>query len=130
MKLEIKHLVPYLPYGIPIKILNYKCDYVGIEFANANGFYMMKGKFYLTYEGGSTGKGINDFKPILMPFSENNISENDLKMLSCGGRLRLIDMVKIKKIYLFQLDYLLKHHFDIFDLIPAGIALNKLDYIK
>lgn len=70
MELELKHLSPYLPFKLQIKILNPKNDYVGIEFAVVNGFYMIGDSIHLTYEGGSTGKDVTLFKPILRPLSD------------------------------------------------------------
>lgn len=81
--LTIDHLAPYLPYGLHIKILNHKCDYVGIEYAEANGFYIMPDGLYLTYVGGSAGKSVNDFKPILRPLSSIT-DEQWLKIFNAG----------------------------------------------
>jgi len=70
MKIELKHLAPYLPYGLMIDISNYKCDYVGIKRAEANGYYFIGDELHITYNGGHTGKDIGIFKPILRPMSD------------------------------------------------------------
>jgi len=75
MKLELKHLAPYLPYQLACKILNHKCDYVGIEYSEINGFYFVGDSLHITYKGGSTGKDISLFKPILRRLSDLNQSE-------------------------------------------------------
>jgi len=124
-----------------VMILNYKCDYVGIEYAKANGFYMLADKLHVTYEGGSTGKSHDDFKPLLLPLSEltetvtingkSFIPINALKGLY--GWDYLWDDVHIGKqpFNVFALRYasvikLIEWHFDVFNLIPTGLALNKL----
>jgi len=70
MKLELKHVAPYLPYDLGIKILNYKCDYVGIKESIVNGYYFIGYSLYLTYKNGGTGKSINESKIILRPLSD------------------------------------------------------------
>lgn len=73
--MKLQEIAPYIPYGLNIKILNHKCDYVGIEYSKANGFYFIGNSLHVTYEGGSTGKDINSFKPILRPMSDLNPDE-------------------------------------------------------
>jgi len=55
-KLTLEQLAIYLPYGLKCRILNYKCDYVGIEKSTINGYYFLKDELHLTYNGGATGK--------------------------------------------------------------------------
>ena len=142
-ELELKHLAPYLPYGLPIKILNHKCDYVSIEFAKANGFYMMADEFYVTYEGGRTGKGVNDFKPLLLPLSKldktfsvngeeyhrNLIMDyfiNSRHIFTCQTIIK--NRLTTNTLKFLDAQTMFKFHFDVFGLIDAGLALNKLDY--
>lgn len=70
MELELRYLAPYLPYQLGIKILNHKCDYVGIEYSCVDGFYFVGEMLHLTYRGGSTGKDISTVKPILRSMSD------------------------------------------------------------
>lgn len=148
MKLELKHLSPYLPYGLKVKILNYKCDYVGIEYSEANGFYLIGDDFFITYNGGSTGKSISDFKPILRPLSDFNTKWMNAEQMSewmaikndsafwfdsiefneyVNLLIRFSDhqSVSINFEVMPVLNFLHKHHFDIFGLIPAGLAISK-----
>jgi len=70
-KLELKHVAPYLPYGLKCNILNYKCDYVGIEKSTIKGYYFIGETLHLTYNGGSTGKvNENEIEIYLRPLSD------------------------------------------------------------
>ena len=138
MELELKYLAPYLPYGLKIKILNYKCDYVGIEYSEAEGFYLIGNEFFITYKGGSTGKSINDFKPILRPLSDFNdfrigtgelLSEHiyketgihlDAECDICTHRERYLGLDNSLRAF----NFLHQYHFDLFCLIPAGLAID------
>ena len=122
MGLELKELSPYLPYGLQIKILNHKCDYVGIEYAKVNGFYFIGDSLHLTYEGGSTGKDVSLFKPILRPISDLT----DEMAINCGYKnancLRL--MIISQKIPYIGIINLFKYHYDVFLLINTGLAID------
>lgn len=141
-ELTLEVLVPYLPYGLKINILNYKCDYVGIEYAIANGYYIMNNEFYITYDGGSTGKGVNDFKPILRPLSEAIVpyykikpdeegwkEPNDLFVdyngnvaidFKIGGKTISWALIDIQK----YMQSLFKDHYDVFGLIEKSLAID------
>lgn len=120
MKLELKHLVPYLPYGLEIEIHNYKIDYVGIKHSIVTGYYYLNFNPHFTYEGGSTGKSFNEFKPILRPLSDLTFEE-----------LREFNFVALPEInydvenysYGFM-QFCFKNHFDVFGLIEKGIAID------
>lgn len=70
MTVQEKQLIPYLAHGLNIEILNHKNDYVGIQFAEANGFYLINDELFVTYKGGSTGKSMKDFRPVLKSMRE------------------------------------------------------------
>lgn len=71
MKLELKHLIPYLPYKLECKLLNFKCDYVGEPYGYANGYYFINEELYVTFKDRSTaGKSVSNFQPILRPLSD------------------------------------------------------------
>lgn len=69
MKLELKDITPYLPYALDIEILNYQCDYVGIRYSTITGCYHIEVMPHFNYEGGSTGKSFDEFKPLFLPLS-------------------------------------------------------------
>lgn len=130
-KLELKHLSPYLPYGLKIKILNHKCDYVGIEYSEVNGYYFVGESLHVTYNGGSTGKDISLFKPILRPLSDyfdiNSPAMNELNM-------DVMDQIELANLadgtfHVSELPYrlicsLAEEHIDFMGLIPAGLAIS------
>ena len=135
MKLELKHLAPYMPYGLKIQILNHKCDYVGIEFSEINGYYFLGDSLHVSYNGGSTGKSIEDFKPILRPLSDltKEIEVNSEKFIPINYFLG-DDSDLVYEACLIHNDFsylpynlvqkLLEWHFDVFGLIEQGLAID------
>lgn len=147
-KLELKHLAPYLPYGLNIEILNYKSDYVGEQYASITGFYNFGANPHFTYEGGSTGKSVKEFKPILRPLSDltKEIEINGEKIRATfwlskhfkdveeAAHFLAFGKTKTVKHLIENLPYkiivkLFEWHFDVFGLIPVGLAIdiNTLD---
>lgn len=131
MKLELKHLAPYLPYQLEIEISNYKCDYVGIKRAVANGFYFIGDSLHITYKGGSSGKDVDIFKPILRPLSDIQDTSSKWKEMASEMGLSNNDDYLIEKdiksnqylSYNFQ-TWLISNHFDVFGLIEQGLAID------
>lgn len=123
----------HVAFCAPIEISNYKQDYVGIQYSKANGYYMLAGDIYVTYDGGSTGKSVKDFRFLLKPMSDFNDSElskewakeHDIKFGVMGLTLNLRDAKQIDLTHfpLQLLFELFKHHFDVFGLIDLGLAL-------
>ena len=118
MKLELKHLAPYLPYCLNIYINDLR-DHV-------NNFTLE------LYKDISLKDVIdNENKPILRPLSylTKQIEHN-------GEKFLLIDFLLDKDIIVYNpnIDYrllrfgdiekLLKHHFDVFGLIDKGLAID------
>ena len=139
MKLQLKHLAPYLPYGLKCEILNYKNDYVGEKYGICNGFYYLGNNVHYTFKDRSTaGKTAHYFKPILRPLSDltkeienivkgehNNclVWENWIEHLSdFEGKLQEANILACPY-ELMQL--LLQNHFDVFEIIPKGLAIDK-----
>lgn len=107
--------------GVQIEILNYKSDYVGIQYAKANGYYYIGKDLYITYEGGSTGKSLNDCRLVLRPLSDltEQIEWDD-------GVYQMTDedYFDIDDISNRELQDFLKRHFDVFGLIESGLAID------
>jgi hypothetical protein len=138
--LELIDIAGYLPNGLPIKILNYKSDYVGIEFSKVNGYYFLAGHLHVTYDGGSTGKSNNDFIPILHPLSDlekeieidgkkitpiNTILEEYNSLVASGEPYTKSDLSKYPKYWEhWAVEMLYKWHFDIHGLIEKGLAID------
>ena len=85
----IKQIAPYLPYDLGIKILNYKSDYVGIEYSTIIGFYYVKNISHFAYFGGSTGKSIGECKFIMRPLSDLT------KPCLDDGKIPIVELAKI-----------------------------------
>lgn len=134
MKLELKHISPYLPYGLKCKILNSKCDYVGIEESELNGFYLLSGYPHFTYKGGSTGKSFSEFTPYLRPLSKFELSGFEIYIGSewCEAYGEWFDSFDgnetTKKGLILKapypvIQYCLENHIDIYDLLDNNLAL-------
>ena len=153
MNLELKYLTPYLPYNLGLQVLNYKSDYVGLQFSTINGFYLIGDKPHSTYHGGSTGKSFSEFKPVLRPMSDlrkyndslgctyddflhNNIfdgehvdEENTITKFIyqlCNGYIKMSFLQSLRLREFFS-----EHHFDFLQwdsfhggLIDAGVAID------
>jgi hypothetical protein len=146
MKLELKHLSPYLPYKLKCELLNYKSDYVGEKYGIINGFYYLGGEVHYTFKDRSTaGKTRDLIKPILRPLSDfnkfTNINGVDFYPLNEIHKIfnGSIDCYKVKKMWKFNdwntknIQYgifikMIEWHFDVFGLIEKGLAIdiNKL----
>jgi hypothetical protein len=114
-KLELKHLAPYLPYGLRIKgknlnptTLNHDClDWV------LNRHY----------------------KPILRPLTdltkeievngEKFVSINKFGLVANEDNMKFI-ITKVERQYMsyLEMQYLIKWHFDVFGLIPESLAID------
>ena len=125
MKLELKHLAPYLPYRL------------GIFDPTSN-----TTKIIYWDKSSNHFKGINEvlsskvYKPILRPLSElyrpkwvqkkmfNHLHYNNhlkLPLHSEGYKWHRIEAHEIWSDY----ETLFKHHFDVFGLIDKGLAVDK-----
>ena len=120
MKLEIKHLAGYLPYGL--KILGNGNIHEIIGFKDET--YFIKGGNVYAYGD------IQDCKPILRPLSDltKEIEVNGEKFvpenLIDGTDLRWLLVNDIDEIKLYTYNLLLYWHFDIYGLIEAGLAID------
>lgn len=112
MELELKHFAAYLPYKVNVRNEMWPNSIQVLNTINITRF--------ISYEAHKT-------KLILKPIStknENCISEIDLSETKCHSRLRLIAMVKTNSLYHFQFEYLVSQHFDVFNLIKSGLAID------
>lgn len=147
MKLELKYIAPYLPYGL--KMIFEKSgriiELAGIQKTDANNliFIQKYGQFY--------EETIWKFKPILRPLSDltKEIEHNGEKFVPIewfeigddenlcpdygNGNIKLISLLKdMSKHNFIDLNYmqygviekLLEWHFDIFGLLEQGLAVD------
>lgn len=96
MKLELKHISLYLPYGLDGFLENKIVD------LNTNNIWT----FTL------------NAKPILRPLSD--LSEDDLE-----GAEYIVDKGLSADLNYYQWEYLFENHFDVFNLIENGLAIDK-----
>ena len=120
MKLELKHLAPYLPYGLSFY-------YESLDGKKQHSWILTSEKldFALLCQN----------KPILIPISDllNEITVNNetfIPHLALGGRPNLKDYdfvyfeKNIENLSVGLVQQLIEWHFDIFGLIPAGLAIS------
>lgn len=130
MKLELKHIVPYLPYELEVlDALNQKVKVIGVK----NETYFIDGGNVYAYGD------IQDCKPILHPLSdltkeievngENFVPNKRLKFGE--NKLRTISRAKILSETSYRaISLLIEWHFDVFGLIEAGLAISIHDISK
>jgi hypothetical protein len=132
MKLEIKHLAPYLPYKLKAEMVDYKIDYVGKKYDKIIGFHQWdkSGSLWSALTFGGSKPNIQQIKPILRPMSNLicfliNDDVSIYKKLSRCSRedFQYKNPCIIKWPYL-DLQILFKHHFDVFGLIDSGLAID------
>jgi len=127
MNLELKHLVPYLPYGL--KVLNLSM--------HENGFRTKHSVKTLVVTASNLEIGLKDvdgikYKPILRPISDL------LKEIEIDGR-KLTPQYEIDKVWrdrdylktgnlryapFWVFEQLIMWHFDFFGLIDMGLAIS------
>lgn len=128
MKLELKHLAPYLPYKLKMEFLDFPLGkhYRLLELDCGHDFH-----FYFSQ---------NKVRPILRPLSDLNkeIEVNGEKFVPCDFlkkihfypesnetmKIEIIDSILIEcQIYWIN-EKLIEWHFDIFELIENGLAIS------
>ena len=110
MKLELKHLAPYLPYGL--EALDYLSKRVKIIGLKNETYFIDSGNIYAYGD-------IQDCKPILHPLSdleEFSPAIYDYLINKCEGYTVRLQYVDFKT--------LLENHFDVFGLIEQGLAID------
>ena len=140
MELELKHLAPYLPYGLKAKMVDYKIDYVNAEYDRITGIYLLPhGGWHCKTNGGSS-PSIEHIKPILRPLSDltKEIEHNGEKFVphhrtSIGmqfsqthdrGMGILKNRIDTNTLTYADTMLLFEWHFDVFGLIDAGLAVD------
>jgi hypothetical protein len=114
MKLELKHLAPYLPYGLNCynemhkrkEILNIVIK-DGIKECTVSHLFD-----YYFYK----------IKPILRPLSD--LTKAELKAIEYPSKLRLIHDLKYGYVQYYIMQELFKKKVDVFGLIEKGLAID------
>ena len=127
MKLELKHIAPYLPYGLKaINQCGNKLDIVGC----------LDESSVITERDRLKCYDLKYIKPTLRPLSSMTKEEfAELKNKLDGGVLLKLTPkgdIYIKcndELYLYEVnilnDFLFSNHFDVFGLIDKGLAIEK-----
>ena len=115
MKIELKHIVPYLPYGLKGIEKSYKVI-MELHGASQHGFTLEDGDY----------DDIRRFKPILRPLSDLTLEDcmaydisNAMSVL-CGQSSEYI----LKHTSYKDIQTLISLHFDVFGLIEQGLAID------
>lgn len=130
MKLELKYLAPYLPYGLKVRYKGQAKQLLGIKDHSPWSSQIMvcvnKGEWTYDYE----------VKPILRPLSDlqnqdlDYYTQFELRINEYDAKY-LIDAIVEKTFYakdvsfsLMMYDALFEMHFDVFGLIKSGLAID------
>lgn len=125
MKLQLKHLAPYLPYELQIFSESTKSIYTLVHYRN-----ILDTNIEEVLQ-------IDWYKPILRPLTDLKYINEDNKhnileevgllslALNNGNIYAQIRESKIKTTRYEVYEYLFKNHFDVFGLIEKGLAINK-----
>jgi len=135
MKLELKHLAPYLPYGLGVNLNRnngmFKASHVNLHYVSIH-FNSAVNETYFKYK--NVTYGLYDCKPILRPLSDYvDINETGYTDLNCDLMDQLIinelanKTIPLSLIPFGVIQIMSEHHIDFFNLIPDGLAINKLE---
>lgn len=136
MKLEIKHLAPYLPYELSGICTE---EFTGVELVLGISQYKNSKQYYLITSFDDLD--IEMFKPILRPIQEveqyfeslygclehQDVTDYfDADFLASNNNIEIseIQLLESEQIPYGTLKVLLKHHFDVFGLIEKGLAVD------
>ena len=142
MKLELKHLAPYLPYGL--KILEIRrgnfsnseniAEQYQMHVGNING--LLNGKIYRVVSRKPILRPLSDLtkevegdeakNTYVVLFREYLLTHDMIRHYDCDPFLdRLLeDQLPIELCCIYGLEWLLKNHFDINNLIEKGLAID------
>jgi hypothetical protein len=122
MKLELKHLAPYLPYGVSVKWFRRDDSTFQTSVLTISDYPFLTKQL---------------FKPILRPLNsisdlglymdmyEDDHHNNDdylFELVDHGGNISLAD---VNNLPYYVHSWLCKHHFDVFGLINQGLAIDE-----
>jgi hypothetical protein len=131
-ELELKHILPYLPYKLKC---NEKWTLISLSSFEDSAMFDYSARF-----DGENKKGYIQFlKPMLRPMSDlfKNITHNgisvcvggdilqDMNKLVIGGepyRESYLKNLNLKYLEFWAIEMLFKYHFDVFGLIEKGLA--------
>jgi len=111
MELRLKHLAPYLPYGLTVISFHHNIDSEEIvEGLNKDEFITDVDTFEFIHG-----------KPILRPLCDLESEEFENRILN---REYIIDKEADADLSYYEWRYLFEEHFDVFGLIEKGLAID------
>ena len=114
-KLELRHLAAYLPYGL-------KCLHNG-NIKEVTGIRNWIGWCYtITDSTGETNTPIQSCKPLLFPLS--NLTLTNANAFNYATLELFLEEIANGFIPVIYWNQLLERHYDVFNLIPAGLAVD------
>ncbi len=130
MKLELKHLAPYLPYRVKLNLTRRLFERTNVDIRNCDFRHnYTTNELYLWHN--EVTYGWHEIKPILRPLSDyTDITSKAMSDLDCDLTDQMdIQEFALKKMSLSSLlyssfDVLTRNHVDIFGLIPEGLAID------
>ena len=127
MKLELKHLAPYLPYEL--KVLSSFSESATISSLHLTDLESRKA-VNLQLDGVPItfrGDNLDSIKPILRPLSDLKNSENEIREMIVEysySDLSWILVNDLSEIRQSTFNLLIQNHFDVFGLIEKGLAID------
>ena len=114
MKLELKHIAPYLTHRLEVLVFGTVCEVEGVDLHRKN-----------TLIAERVNYSLDDTKPILYPF-EDYIHFNEVIDEMSDFQMTMIDDNPdlVKKLSYDVIEKMLKNNIDIFGLIHAGLAID------
>lgn len=145
-ELEIKNIIPYLHTELKCGVLDFNSDYVGKQYDKVVGIHQWDktGKLWCVLLEGGSRPAPNRIKPILrsledmdkyifkvpngamlsaLHFMNPQDSFDDIDFRKHSLRYE-IDQIRKKDISFEKLQYLFDNQFDVFELIPKGLAID------
>lgn len=118
MKLELKHLAPYLPYGLVCELK----DQGKTTRAKLSGAYIDNS--YAFFDTVESEHGYDSIKPVLKPMKDaDEFLQKEYGVFAYNG----FSKFSLNNSPFGAVQVLLKHHFDVFGLIPKGLAIDMND---
>lgn len=129
-------IASYLPYGVNVELLNYKKDYVGHRYSKVTALSQWSkcGKLWSIETDKGAKSSLADCKLVLRPMSDlsKEIDIDGKKIVPLYALMNEdkgfckddIEVYGYESLKVSVYELLLKWHFDIFDLISRGHAVN------
>ena len=113
--LEVKHLLPYVLSNLTVIWEGVTCTLEGIDAHMPNSVILER-----------VNVPVNEITPVLrpMPVTDENHLKQIIKLSKVNRDIGLCDTKNTwhNELSGWEIDFLVEHHYDVFGLIPAGLA--------